>query len=420
MKEMVTNKDELSLGEVRQIFAESIEAHIPNPRTKNGQQRSSAKAQNSAKLVPKASTPSTTVNNITSRTEIDDEHSFTFIDLFAGIGAFRLAFESAGGECVFASEWDRFAVTTYFANFSHVPDGDITKIPSSDIPVHDVLTAGFPCQPFSIAGVTKHNALGNEHGFRHKTQGTLFFEVARIIEDRQPRAFVLENVKNLISHDKGKTYRTILETLKSDLGYQVFEFLIDAKQRVPQHRERIYLVGFHPKIDTSTFKKPVFKGRRKSLRKLLDKNVDPKYTLTDHLWDYLQKYAAKHREKGNGFGYSLADLDGVTRTLSARYHKDGSEILIPQDGSNPRRLTPPECARLMGFPHWFQIPVSDTQAYRQFGNSVVVPVVTEIAKRVQGCLLSKQNIHLLSSNLEACQAEESAEIDGEIPKLSIK
>jgi DNA (cytosine-5)-methyltransferase 1 len=331
-------------------------------------------------------------------TTVHHEKNFTFIDLFAGIGGFRIAFESAGGKCVFASEWDRFSVTTYFANFSHYPDGDITKIPSSEIPKHDVLTAGFPCQPFSIAGVTKHNALGNEHGFRHKTQGTLFFDVARIIEECKPKAFVLENVKGLISHDKGKTYATILETLRSELKYQVFELLIDAKQRLPQHRERIYLVGFRSDVETTSFRAPSFAGRRKSLRKILDQNVESKYTLTDHLWQYLQNYAAKHREKGNGFGYSLVNLDGITRTLSARYHKDGSEILIPQEGQNPRRLTPRECARLMGFPASFQIPVSDTQAYRQFGNSVAVPVVTEIARRVRDCLFSKDNHELMSQS----------------------
>lgn len=332
-----------------------------------------------------------------------DTSRFTFIDLFAGIGGFRLAFESVGGRCLFASEWDRFSTKTYFENFGHIPSGDITKISSSEIPAHDVLTAGFPCQPFSIAGVSKHNALGNEHGFRHKTQGTLFFEAARIIDDLQPKAFVLENVKGLLSHDRGETYRTIKDTIESDLKYKLFPFLIDAKKRVPQHRERIYLVGFRSDVDTSSFRPPNFRGRPRSLRKLLEKNVEGKYTLTDHLWSYLQAYAEKHRMKGNGFGYSVVDINGTTRTLSARYYKDGSEILIPQDGKNPRRLTPRECARLMGFPDSFKIPVSDTQAYRQFGNSVVVPVVNEIAKRVTDCLFSAGNIGLFcSSSADDC------------------
>lgn len=310
----------------------------------------------------------------------------SFIDLFAGIGGFRLAFESAGAECVFSSEWDKFAQQTYQANFGETPSGDITKIAANEIPDHDILTAGFPCQPFSIAGVTKHKALGNEHGFQHATQGTLFFDVARIIAEKRPRAFVLENVKNLRSHDKGRTLSIILETLVDELGYHVYYEIIDAKTVVPQHRERIYIVGFR---EPYRFTFPRLPDRHPRLRDILDADVDPKYTLTDHLWQYLRNYAEKHRSKGNGFGYGLADLDGVTRTLSARYHKDGSEILIPQQGKNPRRLTPRECARLMGFPESFQIVCSDTRAYRQFGNSVVVPVIEAIAREVV-CTLSTE------------------------------
>jgi len=301
---------------------------------------------------------------------------YTFSDLFAGIGGIRLAFESVGCECVFACEWDRFAQTTYEANFGETPSGDIRKLNAGEIPDHDILTAGFPCQPFSIAGVSKHNALGNRHGFAHPTQGTLFFEVVRILAAKRPRAFLLENVKNLLRHDGGRTFSVILNTLEHELGYHVCYDVLDARSVVPQHRERVYIVGFDEPTD---FIFPVLPHLRPRLADILEPSPHPKYTLTDHLWDYLQGYANKHRSEGNGFGYGLADPSGVTRTLSARYHKDGSEILVPQEGQNPRRLTPRECARLMGFPEWFRIPVSDTQAYRQFGNSVVVPVVRVIA-----------------------------------------
>ncbi|CAG0951489.1 partial DNA (cytosine-5)-methyltransferase 1, partial [Anaerolineae bacterium] len=286
---------------------------------------------------------------------------FTFIDLFAGIGGFRIAFERAGGKCVFSSEWDKLAQETYRANFGEVPAGDITKITASEVPEHDILAAGFPCQPFSIAGVTKHNALGNAHGFQHTTQGTLFFDVARIIAEKRPKAFVLENVKNLRWHDKGKTFKVMMETLKDELGYFVYDKTIDAKKVVPQHRERIYIVGFR---EPRVFEFPELWDIHPRMRDILEADVDAKYTLTDRLWEYLQNYAAKHRAKGNGFGYGLVDLDGISRTLSARYYKDGAEILIPQLGKNPRRLTPRECARLMGFPENFQIVVSDTRAYK--------------------------------------------------------
>lgn len=310
----------------------------------------------------------------------------TFIDLFAGIGGTRLAFERAGGKCVFSSEWDRFACETYEANFGDVPAGDITKIDAAHIPDHDVMVAGFPCQPFSIAGVTKHTALGNEHGFKHKTQGTLFFHVARILSERRPAAFMLENVRNLVSHDRGRTFRVILDTLRDDLKYDVHWGLIDAAAVVPQHRERVYIVGFDRPTE---FEFPKQWRNKKRLPDILDQEVEAKYTLTDHLWKYLQDYAVKHRARGNGFGFGLVDPtdpEEITRTLSARYYKDGSEILIQNGGRTPRRLTPRECARLMGFPDGFKIPVSDTQAYRQFGNSVVVPVVENIAKQMAATL----------------------------------
>lgn len=307
---------------------------------------------------------------------------YKFIDLFAGIGGIRLAFENAGAgsvKCVFSSEWDEKAQDTYEKNFKERPHGDITKINAEDIPDHDILLAGFPCQPFSIAGVTKHKALGNEHGFKHATQGTLFFDVARIIDKKRPKAFLLENVKNLKSHDKGNTFKVIMQTLQDELGYTVYSKVIDAQAMVPQHRERIYIVGFR---EPTVFEFPQLPNLQPKVKEILDKKVESKYTLTDHLWTYLQNYAAKHRAKGNGFGFGIADPNGITRTLSARYYKDGSEILIAQNGKNPRRLTPRECARLMGYPDTYKIVSSDTRAYKQFGNSVVVPVVQQVALQI--------------------------------------
>ena len=313
---------------------------------------------------------------------------FTFIELFAGIGGFRLAFQNAGARCVFASEWDDRAKDTYEANFGERPEGDITKIDPYTIPDHDILTAGFPCQPFSIAGVTKHNALGQAHGFEHATQGTLFFDVAKIIKAKRPRAFVLENVKNLITHDGGNTFRVIMETLQHELQYDVTTKLIDARAVVPQHRERVFLIGFREPRDFALRPLP---DQSPKFKEILDKRVDSKYTLSDRLWQYLKDYAEKHRAKGNGFGYGLTDPNGIARTLSARYFKDGSEILIEQrNRKNPRRLTPRECARLMGFPETFKIVVSDTRAYKQFGNSVVVPVVEHIAREMIRCLKEGQ------------------------------
>lgn len=315
-----------------------------------------------------------------------EKFEFNFIDLFAGIGGFRIAFTESGGQCVFASEWDKYAQMTYEQNFKHMPEGDITKILASTIPDHDILTAGFPCQPFSIAGVTKNNALGKNHGWLHETQGTLFFDVVRIIDRKRPKAFLLENVKNLKSHDKGQTFAVIERTLKDELGYHIFSKVIDARTVVPQHRERIYIVGFREPED---FEFPVLPDLQPKFGTILEEEVDDKYTLSDRLWTYLQEYAAKHRAKGNGFGYGLTDLDGIARTLSARYYKDGAEILVPQENKNPRRLTPRECARLMGYPESYQIVCSDTRAYKQFGNSVVVPVVKEIAQKIVQTLFGK-------------------------------
>ena len=328
------------------------------------------------------------------------EAEFRFIDLFAGIGGIRMAFETHGGRCVFTSEWNAYAQKTYLANFPDSGDameGDITRVKEDDVPDHDVLLAGFPCQPFSIAGVSKKNALGRAHGFADETQGTLFFDVARIIAAKRPAAFLLENVKNLVSHDKGKTFRVIKRVLEEELGYHIEFKVVDGAHFVPQHRERILIVGFREKVDFSfdDMRLPEIKPKMASILHPQDGTelpeahytvgpralVDARYTLTPKLWAYLQAYADKHRMAGNGFGFGLVNGDSVARTLSARYYKDGSEILVAQGKrKNPRRLTPRECARLMGFPDDFIIPVSDTQAYKQFGNSVVVPVMREIAR----------------------------------------
>ena len=344
------------------------------------------------------------------------DEAFRFIDLFAGIGGLRRGFEPLGGRCVFTSEWDKYSQLTYRANHKcdHEIAGDITKVAVEDIPEHDLLLAGFPCQPFSIAGVSKKNALNRPHGFLDETQGTLFFNVAQIIKHHQPKAFLLENVKNLVNHDKGRTFEVIHRTLTVDLGYQVHWKVINSKSFVPQQRERIFIVGFrepndftfsdlvlpdplngpklgtvlHPEDGTEELDGHFTRGNIAS--------VSDKYTLTDHLWRYLQNYAEKHRAAGNGFGFGLVGPDDVARTLSARYYKDGSEILVEQKGKNPRRLTPRECARLMGFDEpkgkEFIIPVSDTQAYRQFGNSVVVPVVRAVAEHMLPWLVDPAEI----------------------------
>ena len=314
----------------------------------------------------------------------NQETEFTFIDLFAGIGGMRIAYESAGGKCVYSNEWNKYSQQTYYANFGEQPEGDITQVDATDIPDHDILVAGFPCQPFSIAGVSKKVSMGRKTGFEDKTQGTLFFDVCRILKEKRPKAFMLENVKNLKSHDKARTFKTILESL-DELNYKVFYAVLDGQNYVPQHRERIIIVGFDMNRygDNIEFKFDLTPVEPKPvMRDILDKKVDAKYTLSDKLWSYLQNYAAKHKAAGNGFGYGIAPLDGVSRTISARYHKDGSEILIAQRGKNPRRLTPRECARLQGFPEKFVISVSDTQADRQFGNSVVVPLIGNVAKLI--------------------------------------
>jgi DNA (cytosine-5)-methyltransferase 1 len=343
---------------------------------------------------------------------------FKFIDLFCGIGGFRIAFEAQNARCVFSSDYDKFSQQTYETNFGERPHGDINGVEVSDIPAHDILCGGFPCQPFSIAGVSKKISLGRTHGFDDVKQGNLFFAIADILDHHRPAAFVLENVKNLMSHDKGKTFRIIHETLTKTLGYTVYHQVIDGKSVVPQHRERIFLVGFR---EPRNFEFPEFPAEGPKLGTILEAKPDPKYTLSDHLWGYLQAYAAKHRAAGNGFGFGLVTKNDTTRTLSARYHKDGSEILVAQKaGENPRRLTPRECARLMGYPDTYKIVVSDTQAYRQFGNSVVVPVVERIAAAViqtlNAPLDSTLAFRLHETDKSDCPATESAASPVTYPK----
>ena len=335
------------------------------------------------------------------RAAVMPEPSFRFVDLFAGIGGLRLGFETIGGRCVFTSEWDKHAQKTYARNFpecdEHVMTGDIRPFGSdpAKIPEFDVLLAGFPCQPFSLAGVSKKNSLGRLHGFADEKQGNLFFDIERILRHHRPAAFLLENVKHLTRHDKGNTFEVIRRTLEDDLGYAIDHRVISSRPWVPQNRERIFIVGFRQDVgfcfDGFDAVIPEEKDWPRLGSILQSHNeVDSKYTLTPKLWEYLQAYRAKHEKAGNGFGYSLFGKDGVTRTLSARYHKDGSEILIEQKGTLPRRLTPTECARLMGFEHggrpWDTSAVSDTQAYRQFGNAVVVPVVEAIARYMEPSL----------------------------------
>ncbi|RXT00982.1 DNA (cytosine-5-)-methyltransferase [Ammoniphilus sp. CFH 90114] len=351
------------------------------------------------------------IADVQSGEDVRGINAFRFIDLFAGIGGVRKGFESIGGQCVFTSEWDDACRKTYEANFAcdHTISGDIRDVDLDNVPTYDVLLGGFPCQPFSIAGVSKKNSLGVEHGFRCDTQGTLFFDVAQMIDYHRPAAFLLENVKNLVSHDKGRTFEVIMRTLKEELGYHVDFKVIDAKGWVPQHRERIFIVGFREDVgfsfDNLAINSPTEGPRLHSILHPEDGSeveevpytiganaeVAEKYTLSNGLWQYLQNYAEKHRAKGNGFGYGLVGPNDVARTLSARYYKDGSEILIRQEGRNPRRLTPRECARLMGFDRIgqdpFNIPVSDTQAYKQFGNSVAVPVVEAVARYMMPYIL---------------------------------
>lgn len=441
-----THQEDLSLIQrLMEIYDQQSIADYLNARLSNNRSRETINRWVNAKLAPsllhaeyqalQSLLPEPPVNH--------PKYAFDFIDLFAGIGGIRRGFEAIGGRCVLTSEWDKPAIRTYKANYysdpaHHVFNTDIRELTLSHqedvsekkayrhinrvIPDHDVLLAGFPCQPFSIAGVSKKNALGRAHGFEDKTQGTLFFDVARILAAKQPAAFLLENVKNLKSHDKGKTFKVIIETLE-ELGYSVAdaeEFgaddpkVIDGQHFVPQHRERIVLVGFRKDLGvhegfTLRDVEAEFPPKKPKLKDILEKKVDDKYILTPKLWEYLYNYSLKHKAKGNGFGYGLVTGKDISRTLSARYYKDGSEILIDRgydhtkglhDPKNlvnrPRRLTPRECARLMGYDGpgeaAFRIPVSDTQAYKQFGNSVVVPVFAAVARLMKSRILKAKRI----------------------------
>lgn len=343
---------------------------------------------------------------------------FSFIDLFAGIGGIRIGFEQHGGVCVFSSEWDENSRKTYSAFFGHVPHGDITKIDPSTIPDHDVLTGGFPCQPFSLAGVSKKNSLGRAHGFNDPTQGTLFFNVKEILRSKQPAAFLLENVKNLVSHDSGRTFAIIKDSL-DEVGYDLRCKVICSSGWVPQHRERIYLVGFRKDLgiaDEFKFPEPP-EQRVYDLPEVLNKKVDAKYTLGNGTWATLVRHKEYHSKSGNGFGYGLISRPykgKVTRTISARYHKDGAEILIDQgNNSNPRRLCPVECLRLQGFPRALEKhfdgtltqPVSDTQAYRQFGNSVSVPVIEAIAGEMLKAITKKKVMRANRSQVSSAHSQ---------------
>lgn len=326
---------------------------------------------------------------------------FTFIDLFAGIGGFRLAFQKHGGKCVFSSEWDKYAKKTYEANFGEIPYGDITKIDKTSIPGHDVLCAGFPCQPFSLAGISKKNSLGRKHGFEDKTQGTLFFEIKEILKLKRPRAFMLENVKNLLSHDKGKTFEVIRETLEDELGYVINWKIVDGGKWVPQHRERIFIIGFDPsqipvsKDQIAIPDHPLDGHKAVELNQIIQENVSD-HTIGPGTWDTLKRHKQYHADRGNGFGYGLHSLpiaDGVvTRTISARYHKDGAEILVEQKNDRPRRLTVSEAMQLQGYdPARFIFPVSNTQSYKQIGNSVVVPAISDSARLVSDIIIKSKN-----------------------------
>ncbi|WP_417691603.1 DNA (cytosine-5-)-methyltransferase [Roseibium sp.] len=386
---LLREKAGLSIEEAARVTKSSLRSTYRHER---GECAASPLALDILKLLAKSHRPS------------EKPFRFRFIDLFAGIGGLRVGFENIGGKCVFTSEWDKYAAETYRKNFpedgEHVFAGDICEYTGNDealarIPAHDVLLAGFPCQPFSIAGVSKKNALGRPHGFLDATQGTLFFDVAQIIRFHKPKAFLLENVKNLQRHDKGRTFETIMNVLENELGYRVTTKVVSARPWVPQGRERIFIAGFLDHETEFSFDDVVMPvGPEPTLGTILLDKVDEKYTLTPKLWAYLQDYKKKHEAKGNGFGFGLFGPGDVARTLSARYYKDGSEILIDQGkGKRPRRLTPKECARLMGFERGnrlWEVPVSDTQAYKQFGNAVVVPVVESIAEAMSPWLPGKE------------------------------
>ena len=332
-----------------------------------------------------------------------EKYDFTFIDLFAGIGGFRLAFQKAGGRSVFSSEWDEAAQKTYEANYGEIPVGDIRSVDKDAIPAHDVLCAGFPCQPFSLAGVSKKNSMGRATGFEDQTQGTLFFEIKEILAKKRPAAFMLENVKNLFRHDQGRTFEIIRHTLEDVLGYVVNWRIVDGSKWVPQHRERLFIVGYNPdlidirKEDIFIPFEPLLEEHfiRKQLKDIIQPHVDTCYTLGPGTWATLERHKAHHAAEGNGFGYGLHRVpiknDEITRTISARYHKDGAEILIEQPGNRPRRLTVEEAMQLQGYdPEHFLFPVSKTQAYKQIGNSVVWPAIHSCAREIAKVLKTRR------------------------------
>lgn len=314
--------------------------------------------------------------------------TFKFVDLFSGIGGFRIAMQNLNGKCVFSSEIDNSAKRTYEMNFGEYPFGDILDFTGpaiSDkqldvlIPDHDILAAGFPCQPFSLAGVSARNYLGQSHGFSDEDKGNLFFDIARIASVKKSKIVFLENVKNFRGHDDGKTFLTVKKTME-DLGYFFYSDVINADRLVPQSRRRFFMVCFRDKPNNFDF--PKFEGEARVLREILEENVPANYTISDRLWQGHLDRTTRNLNRGTGFVAHLADLDKPTKTLVARYGKDGKECLIPQKNRNPRKLTPRECARLQGFPENFILPISDAAAYRQFGNSVAVPVVEAIAMQL--------------------------------------
>jgi DNA (cytosine-5)-methyltransferase 1 len=315
--------------------------------------------------------------------------AFRFIDLFAGIGGFRIALDSLGGECVFTSEIDARAQETYKSNHGGEVHGDIRKITAPDksdvfinlmIEDHDILAAGFPCQPFSLAGVSARNALGRAHGLMDETQGTLFYDIARIAKVKRPKALLLENVSNIVNHDKGRTFDTIKRIIVDELGYS-FDFdVLNSETLVPQSRRRCFIVAFRDGIQG--FKFPELTGEPIPLRTALEKNVDVSFTISDKSWDGHKRRTRSNLERGTGFTAYEADLNRPAKTLVARYYKDGKECLVPQEGRNPRMLTPRECARLQGFPEWFRPHNSKSAAYKQFGNAVPVPLVRAVAQNI--------------------------------------
>lgn len=315
------------------------------------------------------------------------QSKFTFIDLFAGIGGFRIAMQDLGGKCVFSSEWDPYAKRTYEANFGEVPYGDIRKISETSIPDHDVLCAGFPCQPFSLAGVSARTSLNTAHGFACETQGTLFFDIVRIIKAKKPKVAFLENVKNLVGHDGGKTFSIIKSTIES-LGYSFSYKLIDSSPLVPQKRVRCYMVCIRD--DNKNFDFPLIDGTPLPLKSILENSVDDSFTISSKLWAGHQRRTKRNLARGTGFTAFCADIDKPSKTIVARYGKDGKECLIPQNNKNPRMLTPRECARLQGFSETFVIPIAKTTAYRQFGNSVAIPVIRKISENIVKLLLEKK------------------------------